>query len=156
MVRFSQLLRPQSGPLPQRGRQGTPAVCDQRLSILCSRSKSERINKFYSAPQGLSRGIRLFSACEASLAFPFGEGSPFVLRMGDEVPIWRIRIVFAEQAFLCKKNRRKGGSLGNIFYQITIRSAGAMYILSVSFTSKAVYHSVKFLGVMLARRIAGP
>lgn len=44
----------------------------------------------------------------------------------------------------------------SVVYQITIRLSGAMYIWSVSFTSKVVYHSVKFLGGILARRMAGP
>ena len=37
-------------------------------------------------------------------------------------------------------------------YQITTRLEGARYIPSVFFTPKVVYHSVKFLGGILARR----
>lgn len=43
-----------------------------------------------------------------------------------------------------------------VFYQITIRLSGAIYILSVSLTSNALYHSLKFLGGIFARKIAGP
>ena len=39
------------------------------------------------------------------------------------------------------------------FYQMTMRFEGAIYILSVFFTLKVEYHSGKFLGVMLARRM---
>ncbi|MBE6626116.1 MAG: pentapeptide repeat-containing protein [Ruminococcaceae bacterium] len=42
------------------------------------------------------------------------------------------------------------------YYQMIILFLGAMYILSVRFTLNVVYHSSKFLGVMFARRIAGP
>ena len=43
-----------------------------------------------------------------------------------------------------------------IFYQIITRLLGAIYILSVRFTLNVSYHSLKFLGVILARKIAGP
>ena len=39
------------------------------------------------------------------------------------------------------------------FYQMTMRLEGAIYILSVFFTLKVEYHSGKFLGGMLARRM---
>ena len=41
-------------------------------------------------------------------------------------------------------------------YQITTLLEGARYIPSVFFTLKAVYHSGKFLGGILARRQQGP
>ena len=39
------------------------------------------------------------------------------------------------------------------FYQMTMRLEGAIYILSVFFTLKVEYHSGKFLGGMLVRRM---
>lgn len=59
--------------------------------------------------------------------------------------------------FFCKKEPPVKAVLTVLtVYQITIRLSGARYIWSVSFTSKVVYHSVKFLGGILARRMAGP
>jgi len=42
------------------------------------------------------------------------------------------------------------------YYQILIRSSGAIYILSASVTPNVEYHSAKFLGGIFARRMQGP
>ena len=41
------------------------------------------------------------------------------------------------------------------FYQMQIRFSGAIYILSVSLTSKVLYHSAKLRGCMFALRTTG-